>query len=60
MDDNKRKKIVAIVIAAIISLLLSIAATVWGIQPNEIADVMPDNGLIQYDPDCNMALNQLD
>lgn len=40
--DKDKKKILAIVITAIISLLIAVAATLLGIRPEELTAIMPD------------------
>ena len=43
--DNKTKKILAIVISAVISIIVAVAATLLGVRPDEIVDVLPDTGI---------------
>lgn len=44
MDNDKKKKILAFVLTAIISLIISVAATLLGIDPDVLGDAMPNGG----------------
>ncbi len=45
MDNDKKKKILALVITAIISLIISVSATLLGIDPDALGDIVPDSGV---------------
>lgn len=45
MDNDKKKKILAIVVTAIISLVASITATLLGVDPAKLTDAVPDSAI---------------
>lgn len=47
--DNKKKKLIAIIITAIISTIIALTATALGIAPDEIATLLPDSGVADVD-----------
>ncbi len=42
MDNKKKDKIVAIITTALVSLLVSIIACIFGIKPEEVAQYVPE------------------
>ena len=44
MDNDKKKKIIAFVITALISLIISVAATLLGVEPDALREMIPDCG----------------
>ncbi len=42
MDNDKKKKIAAFVMTALISLIISVAATLLGVEPDVLRDMVPD------------------
>ena len=49
MDNDKKKKIIAFVITAIISLIISVSATLLGIQPDALKNMIPDSDIVAVD-----------
>ncbi len=42
MDNDKKKKIIAFVMTALISLIISVAATLLGVEPDVLRNMVPD------------------
>jgi len=42
MDNKKKDKIVAIITTALVSLVVSIIACIFGIKPEEVAQYVPE------------------
>lgn len=49
MDKNKKKQIIAMIVATVISLTIGVVSAVLGISPDSLVDVMPDTGVISTD-----------
>ena len=45
MDENKRKKIIMLIILTFISLAVAIVACVLGISPEQLKEYMPSSGI---------------
>ncbi len=45
---DKKQKIIAIIVSAIVSILIAVTACLIGVRPGDIADMIPDSGYVDF------------